>query len=91
MKWSWKRRILADPGDDAPGLQTASKYCTMMEANLMTACESSYQQQYLNLETFRKSGVGFKTPVWFVQDGETLFVRTVANSGNAKRIRFRNI
>ena len=27
------------------------------------------------------------TPVWFVQDGETIFVRTVANSGKVKRIR----
>lgn len=45
-------------------------------------------QQYLNLETFRKSGQGVKTPVWFVQDGDTLFVRTMANSGKVKRIRY---
>jgi uncharacterized protein len=44
-------------------------------------------QQYLNLETYRKTGVGVPTPVWFVQDGEILFVRTVANSGKVKRIR----
>jgi PPOX class probable F420-dependent enzyme len=44
-------------------------------------------QKYLNLETLRKSGVGVKTPVWFVQDGEVLFVRTGANSGKVKRIR----
>jgi PPOX class probable F420-dependent enzyme len=44
-------------------------------------------QKYLNLETFRKSGVGVKTPVWFVQDGEVLFVRTLADSGKVKRIR----
>ena len=31
--------------------------------------------------------MGVKTPVWFVQDGDTLFVRTVANSGKVKRIR----
>jgi PPOX class probable F420-dependent enzyme len=43
-------------------------------------------QKYLNLETFRKSGVGVKTPVWFVQDGTVLFVRTVAESGKGKRI-----
>ena len=36
MKWSWKSQILADPGGDAPGSQTASEYCTMMEENLMT-------------------------------------------------------
>lgn len=45
------------------------------------------KQQYLNLETFRKSGAGVKTPVWFVQEGETLFVWTEASSGKAKRIR----
>lgn len=46
-----------------------------------------YRQKYLNIETFRKSGSGVKTPVWFVQDGDTFFVRTVANSGKVKRIR----
>lgn len=53
----------------------------------MKTLEAFEQQQYLNLETFRKSGLGVKTPVWFVQDGEILFVRTVANSGKVKRIR----
>ena len=45
------------------------------------------KQQYLNIETFRKNGQGVKTPVWFVQDGETLLVWTEAGSGKAKRIR----
>ena len=45
------------------------------------------KHQYLNLETFRKNGVGVKTPVWFVQEGDTLFVQTDANSGKVKRIR----
>lgn len=45
------------------------------------------KQQYLNIETFRKNGQGVKTPVWFVQDGETLHVWTQAGSGKAKRIR----
>jgi len=53
----------------------------------MTAFNQLTQQQYINLETFRKSGVGVKTPVWFVQDGDILYVRTVANSGKVKRIR----
>ena len=44
-------------------------------------------QQYLNLETFRKNNIGVKTPVWFVEDGSTLFVRTGATSGKVKRIR----
>ena len=53
----------------------------------MTWLETFSRQQYLNLETFRKSGVGVRTPVWFVQDGETIYVRTIANSGKVKRIR----
>jgi hypothetical protein len=53
----------------------------------MTVFESFHHQQYLKLETFRKSGVGVKTPVWFVQEGELLFVRTMAYSGKVKRIR----
>ncbi len=46
-------------------------------------------QKYLNLETFRKSGVGVRTPVWFVQDEDTLYVRTIADSGKVKRVRNR--
>jgi PPOX class probable F420-dependent enzyme len=45
------------------------------------------KQQYLNIETLRKNGQAVKTPVWFVQDGETFFVWTQANAGKAKRIR----
>ncbi|MEJ5225301.1 MAG: PPOX class F420-dependent oxidoreductase [Anaerolineales bacterium] len=44
-------------------------------------------QQYLNLETFRKSGVGVKTPVWFAQEGDTLWVWTQFDAGKAKRVR----
>ena len=44
-------------------------------------------QNYLNLETFRKNGETLKTPVWFVQDGATLYVRTVNTSGKVKRVR----
>lgn len=53
----------------------------------MSELEAFANQQYLNLETFRRSGVGVKTPVWFVQDASTLFVRTIADSGKVKRIR----
>jgi PPOX class probable F420-dependent enzyme len=53
----------------------------------MTALNPFSGQQYLNLETLRRSGEGMKTPVWFVQDGDILYVRTIANSGKVKRIR----
>jgi len=53
----------------------------------MTSFDQLNRLQYLNIETFRKSGVGVKTPVWFVQNGDTIFVRTGADSGKVKRIR----
>jgi PPOX class probable F420-dependent enzyme len=45
------------------------------------------KQKYLNLETFRRSGESMKTPVWFVQEDETMYVQTMANCGKVKRIR----
>ena len=53
----------------------------------MTTLEPFTHQQYLNLETFRKTGSSVRTPVWFVQDGDIIFVRTMANSGKVKRVR----
>lgn len=53
----------------------------------MTGFDQWTKQKYLSLETFRKNGVGVKTPVWFVLDGDVLFVNTGANSGKVKRIR----
>lgn len=52
-------------------------------------------QKYLSLETFKKSGEGVKTPVWFAADPNTdvasdcarLFVYTVGVSGKVKRLR----
>jgi PPOX class probable F420-dependent enzyme len=51
--------------------------------------------KYLNLETFKKSGDGVKTPVWFAADLSArldsseakLFVYTIGASGKVKRIR----
>jgi uncharacterized protein len=51
-------------------------------------------QKYLSLETFRKNGVGVKTPLWFaasadpVQDPNVIFyVYTLPDAGKIKRIR----
>jgi PPOX class probable F420-dependent enzyme len=51
--------------------------------------------KYLNLETFKKSGDGVKTPVWFAADSSAsldssevkLYVYTIGVSGKVKRIR----
>ena len=52
-------------------------------------------QKYLNLETFKKSGEGVKTPVWFAAEPSgkldsneaKLYVYTIGVSGKVKRIR----
>jgi uncharacterized protein len=49
-------------------------------------------KQYLNLETYRKTGNGVRTPVWFAAapaeaGGAKLYVYSTADSGKAKRIR----
>jgi uncharacterized protein len=54
-----------------------------------------YGKKYLNLETYRISGKGVRTPVWFAAAPmdtlgavtPELYVYTTADSGKAKRIR----
>ena len=53
----------------------------------MAEFENLIKQQYINVETFRKSGEGVRTPVWFVQEGDVVYVHTIADSGKVKRIR----
>lgn len=48
------------------------------------------RQKYLTLETYRKSGVGVCTPVWFATPatGEAkLYIYTSADSGKVARVR----
>jgi len=44
-------------------------------------------QKYISLTTFRKTGVGVPTPVWFGEDNGKLFVMTRSDMGKSKRIR----
>jgi len=44
-------------------------------------------QNFINLETTRRNGEAVQTPVWFVELGGMLYVRTGADSGKVKRIR----
>jgi uncharacterized protein len=44
------------------------------------------KQSYLNLETFRRSGTGVQTPVWFAEKDGVFYVRTGELSGKVKRI-----
>lgn len=42
---------------------------------------------YLSLTTYRRSGEGVPTPVWFAREGGALYVFTDSESGKVKRIR----
>lgn len=53
----------------------------------MEPLASFRNKRYLNIETFRKSGKGVRTPVWFAEDGEELIVYSRADAGKVKRIR----
>ena len=44
-------------------------------------------RKYLNLVTYRRSGTAVPTPMWFVEEGGVLYVRTPAKSGKVKRLR----
>jgi uncharacterized protein len=43
-------------------------------------------QNYLNLETWRKTGVPVTTPVWCAEEHGTFYIYSRANAGKVKRI-----
>lgn len=43
--------------------------------------------QYLNLGTFRKTGVRVDTPVWFAPDGDHFYVLSNNQAGKVKRLK----
>lgn len=45
------------------------------------------EHNYVNLTTFRKSGVPVTTPVWMALDGNKGYVVTAKSSGKVKRLR----
>ncbi len=46
----------------------------------------TFSGKYISLTTYRRDGTAVATPVWFVQDGDRLLVRTGEGSGKVKRI-----
>ena len=44
-------------------------------------------QRYINLVTFRKSGVAVNTPIWFSENNEKLYFMTSSKSWKYRRIR----
>jgi len=45
------------------------------------------RESYISLVTFRRSGVGVPTPVWFAVQGGSLFAFTESRAGKVKRLR----
>ena len=48
---------------------------------------SIQHKSYISLTTFRKTGAGVATPVWFGEEDGKLYVMTISKSGKIKRIR----
>ncbi len=46
-----------------------------------------HDQKYISLTTFRKTGAGVATPVWFGEQDGKLYVMTRSDMGKTKRIR----
>ena len=49
--------------------------------------EQFSEQDYINLETYKKDGTGVKTPVWFVTDQDIIYIITREKTGKVKRIK----
>ena len=45
------------------------------------------KEEFLSLETYRKNGETIKSPMWFAQDNDTLYLWTMADTSKVKRIR----
>jgi PPOX class probable F420-dependent enzyme len=46
-----------------------------------------HNQKYISLTTFRKTGAGVPTPIWFGEENDKLYVMTISSSGKIKRVR----
>jgi PPOX class probable F420-dependent enzyme len=45
------------------------------------------KEEFLSLETYRKNGATIKSPMWFAQDNDALYLWTMADTSKVKRIR----
>ena len=89
-----RRRLLS------PRVSQACGFCESGNHVHHFSCEDTYNermasqipsaiagQKYISLTTFRKTGVGVPTPVWFGEDNGKLYVMTRSDMGKTKRIR----
>ena len=58
-----------------------------MSAAIPTGLAVLAGHQFANLTTYRRSGAGVATPVWFAQSGDRVYVMTGAQAGKVKRLR----
>jgi len=49
--------------------------------------EQIRRAKFICVETFKKSGEGVRTPVWFAVKDDLIYFHTPANSGKVKRLR----
>ena len=45
------------------------------------------KEEFLSLETYRKNSETIKSPMWFAQDNDALYLWTMADTSKVKRIR----
>jgi uncharacterized protein len=43
--------------------------------------------KYINIETYRKNGLGVRTPIWFIIHQGLIYFRSDEKSGKVKRLR----
>jgi PPOX class probable F420-dependent enzyme len=53
----------------------------------MSTIDDLAKARYVNLETFRKNGIGVQTPVWAAPDGDEIVIFTNGDSYKVKRLR----
>jgi PPOX class probable F420-dependent enzyme len=53
----------------------------------MDSAKRFFSEKYISLETYRKNGQAVQSPVWVLEDGGMVYVRTDPTSWKAKRIR----
>ena len=87
--WVERRQISTPTGKGQTGWSATGMMSTALELAVLEG------KRYLSLETYRKSGTGVRTPVWFAveptnapaSNPRKLYVYTVTDSGKAKPIR----
>jgi uncharacterized protein len=45
------------------------------------------ESKYINIETYKKNGIGIRTPVWFIIYQGLIYFRTDKKSGKVKRLK----